>query len=390
MDRRLFRKVAAVAMAVGMGVALATPTGAVASPGFAGAGPTPDANGLAPPAMVAAVAQDLGLSTEQAQARLAGDLQAMDTAETLTTTLGSASGGTWIDDTGQLVAATTTFSQVAAIRAAGATPRLVPHSLATLDNAVGTLNRAPTPDAAEVHTWYVDVTTNSVVVEAAPSAEDAAAKWAEAAGAGSVVRVETSPGAPQTLFDVVGGYPYTTPSVRCSVAFAVQPRGFLTAGHCGTVGTPTTGHNGAAQGTFQRRTFPGAGDRAYVAVNSNWRLWALVYRWNGTYAPVNGSANAPNGALVCRSGSTNGYTCGNILARNQTVNYPQGTVTGLLLASACAGPGDSGGALIAAGINAQGITSGGSGFCGSGQPPRTFFEPVNRALNAFGLSLVTR
>jgi hypothetical protein len=37
---------------------------------------------------------------------------------------------------------------------------------------------------------------------------------------------------------------------RCSVGVSVT-NGFVTAGHCGTTGTTTTGFNRAAQGTFR-------------------------------------------------------------------------------------------------------------------------------------------
>ena len=42
------------------------------------------------------------------------------------------------------------------------------------------------------------------------------------------------------------------------------------------------------------------------------------------------------------------------------MNYPQGTVTGMIRTTVCAEPGDSGGALFA-GNTALGLTSGGSG-----------------------------
>ena len=75
---------------------------------------------------------------------------------------------------------------------------------------------------------------------------------------------------------------------------------------------------------------------------------------------------------------------GSVTGLNATVNYPQGTVFGLIRTSVCAEPGDSGGSLFA-GNTALGITSGGSGNCSSGGT--TFFQPVTEVLNRFGLSV---
>jgi streptogrisin C len=73
-------------------------------------------------------------------------------------------------------------------------------------------------------------------------------------------------------------------------------------------------------------------------------------------------------------------------ARDETINYSQGAVSGLSRSNACAEGGDSGGAWIS-GNQAQGTTSGGSGDCTSGGT--TWFQPVNEILGAFGLTLVT-
>jgi streptogrisin C len=111
-----------------------------------------------------------------------------------------------------------------------------------------------------------------------------------------------------------------------------------------------------------------------------------VNDYNGGTVAVQGSTEAAVGASVCRSGSTTGWRCGTIQAKNQTVNYPEGSVTGLTRTSACAERGDSGGSWLS-GNQAQGVTSGGSGNCTTGGT--TFFQPVNEILQAFGLTLVT-
>lgn len=71
-------------------------------------------------------------------------------------------------------------------------------------------------------------------------------------------------------------------------------------------------------------------------------------------------------------------------ALNATVNYAEGSVSGLIQTNVCAEPGDSGGSLFA-GNTALGLTSGGSGNCSSGGT--TFFQPVTEALSVYGVSV---
>jgi streptogrisin D len=73
-----------------------------------------------------------------------------------------------------------------------------------------------------------------------------------------------------------------------------------------------------------------------------------------------------------------------VTALNATVNYPQGTVTGLIRTTVCAEPGDSGGSLFAS-TAALGLTSGGSGNCSSGGT--TFFQPVTEPLSVYGMQV---
>lgn len=178
-------------------------------------------------------------------------------------------------------------------------------------------------------------------------------------------------------------------SGRCSVGFPVKrgasQAGFVTAGHCGTVGTTTTGVNQQAQGTFQGSTFPGR-DYAWVATNANWTPRNLVNGYGNADVTVAGSTQALVGASICRSGSTTGWRCGTVQQLNTSVTYPQGTVSGVTRTSVCAEPGDSGGSFIS-GNQAQGMTSGGSGNCSQGGT--TYFQPLAPALSAYGLTLVT-
>jgi streptogrisin C len=218
----------------------------------------------------------------------------------------------------------------------------------------------------------------------------AAKNLAHAAGvpAGEVT-ILTSKAAPKPLFDVRGADPYFISldggTARCSIGFSVEG-GFVTAGHCGTPGDTTTGFNNQAQGEVKASVFPGDADMGFVAVNGDWTPRPVVNDFAGHELPVAGSTEAPVGAAVCRSGSTTGTHCGTIEAKNQTVVYPEGAVTGLTRTDVCAEAGDSGGPWLS-GDQAQGVTSGGSGDCTAGG--ETFFQPVNEILATDKLTLVT-
>ncbi|GAA1891895.1 S1 family peptidase [Asanoa iriomotensis] len=80
--------------------------------------------------------------------------------------------------------------------------------------------------------------------------------------------------------------------------------------------------------------------------------------------PITAFGMGAVGSRVYRSGP-NGLRAGSITAVNVTVNYADGTVTGLIRTNICSQPGDSGGPLFA-GTTGIGITSGGSGSCTTG------------------------
>jgi hypothetical protein len=79
-----------------------------------------------------------------------------------------------------------------------------------------------------------------------------------------------------------------------------------------------------------------------------------------------------------------GVHSGTVQALNATVNYAEGTVSGLIKTNVCAEGGDSGGSLFD-GSKAIGLTSGGSGNCSSGGT--TYFQPVTEALSVYGVSV---
>ncbi|OKK11080.1 serine protease [Streptomyces sp. CB02400] len=345
----------------------------------------------APPALLKAMERDLGLDRAQAERRLANEAEAGATAGRLRAALGADFAGAWVRgaESGTLTVATTDARDVPAIEAQGAKATVVRHSLTDLDAAKSRLDRAAQRnDTTDAPVWYVDVRTNTVVVQAVrPSAARA---LLSAAGIDhSLTRIEKSADRPRALYDLRGGEAYyINNSGRCSIGFPVTKgtqQGYATAGHCGRTGSSTSGHNRVAQGTFQGSIFPGR-DMAWVATNSQWTATPYVKGQGGQNVQVTGSTQAPVGASVCRSGSTTGWHCGTIQVLNTSVTYPEGTITGVTQTTVCAEPGDSGGSYIS-GSQAQGVTSGGSGNCSSGGT--TFFQPLNPLLQNYGLTLKT-
>ncbi|BCJ70352.1 alpha-lytic protease prodomain-containing protein [Polymorphospora rubra] len=372
--------------ATGPGVALAAPDTAPT----AGTERGPDA-GPATAQLTAALQRDLRLSADQVRIRLEREAAAPAVERRLRGELGTRFGGAWLSTDGQLTvgvtggSATMTTDAVARtaakVRAAGANPQPVSRSEAQLNEVKATLDHSRATAPPTVTGWYVDLPGNTVVVRSLPGHLPAAQRFAAAAGVAAEVRVLASTEQPRPLYALQGGDKYSIGTSFCSIGFSVQEVGFVTAGHCAAPGA-LTGWNGAALGTWGGSSFPGD-DHAWVQANDDWAPTADV----AGVGPVDGSEEAVVGASVCRSGHTTKARCGIIQAKDETVNYPQGTVTGMTRTNACAQPGDSGGPFIS-GTQAQGVTSGGSGNCTVGGT--TYFQPVNEILTTYGLTLTTR
>lgn len=363
------------------------------------------ASATAPNAFDAAVQRDLGLSADEAQARFAQQDRAAAIERALSKKLGAAFGGAYFDAaSGSLVVGVTDQASAAAVRAAGAKATLVQYSQRQLDAIQAKL--ATLDAAAGVTGWYTDVRANRVVVNvnraAATAATDAyltkaqavsdAVTVAEVSASPRVLTKPSKPGKPSAVAYVRGGDAWTTLAWRCSVGFsatgATGSKHYVTAGHCTRGAGPVNGYNGKPQGSLGGSVFDIRGDYGKVDVTSaEWALAGTVNRYGGGDLAVKGSTEAPVGAAVCRSGSTTGWHCGTIKAKNQTVIYIDGMVVmGLTHTDACAEPGDSGGSFITGTGQAQGMTSGGSGDCKEGG--ETYFQPVNESLQAYGLQLV--
>ena len=169
----------------------------------------------------------------------------------VTATLAAATGddyaGAWLAADGTtLKVAVTDADAVAVVKNAGAVPVLVKRSEAQLDAAKTKLDDA-LAKAGDLTGWYVDAPTNKLVVVAQPGDKSAAQTFARRAGLSSdAITVKISNQQPKPLFDVRGADPYFIAvdggTARCSIGFSVEG-GFVTAGHCGTPGTTTTGFN---------------------------------------------------------------------------------------------------------------------------------------------------
>ncbi|MFJ6805650.1 S1 family peptidase [Streptomyces anulatus] len=377
----------ATVLRTGLSALLLLGAWAVAGPSTASAAPTDSTEAPASGALLTAMQRDFGLTRGEAVARLADEKAATALEPKAQRAAGSAFGGSWFDaKTGKLVVAVTTAGKAEAVRATGADTRLVEHSAKRLDAAKARIDALPAPSG--VSSWHVDPAASSVVVNIVASEQrdnDVRSFVAKAREAGPVT-VKATAEAPQTFAaGTVGGDPYYTGNVRCSIGFSVHG-GFVTAGHCGGAGQSVRGWDGSAIGNFQGSSFPGD-DYAWVNVANGWWTVPVVIGW-GTVSDqlVRGSNEAPIGASICRSGSTTHWHCGNVLAKNETVNYSQGAVHQMTKTSVCAEGGDSGGSFIS-GDQAQGVTSGGWGNCSGGG--ETWYQPVNEILNRYGLTLHT-
>ncbi|MEV6521670.1 ricin-type beta-trefoil lectin domain protein [Longispora sp. NPDC051575] len=350
---------------------------AVAGPG-APAHATP---GAAPSIVLSAMQRDLGLTAAQAEARIVDEERAGQTDKRLRTSLGGAYAGTWLSaDATVTHVAVTTQEAADLVRDAGAEPTVVTYSAADLRGVQETLDKELGSAGLPVVVTFVDVAANRVAVRARPKlvADIRAVALASGIPAGAVSVVGTTD-SPTPTADIVGGSRYDLPGYFCSSGFAVDNGGFVTAGHCGVQGANTS----SPSGTFQGSRFPGD-DYAWVATPGRTpQPWVSDHA--GGYMTVRGSAEAPVGASVCRSGAASGLRCGVITAWNTTVTYTTGeTVYGMISANVCSAKGDSGGALIS-GFQAQGVNSGGNGDCNSGG--YSFYQPVNEILAAYGLTL---
>lgn len=232
--------------------------------------------------------------------------------------------------------------------------------------------------------WAVDPTTGRMVITADATVTKRTWNALERSvrGVGDDVATLSRTEGEFGLF-AEGGDAIFAGNARCSLGFNVTTAsgdpGFLTAGHCGVAADQWQADDATA--TVDDAVFPGAGDFAVLTYdNANVDAPSAVDLGGDQLFAINGAAEAQVGQQVFRMGSTTGLFDGEVTALNATVNYPEGTVTGLIQTTVCAEPGDSGGPMFTEQGEAIGLTSGGSGNCSTGGV--TFFQPVTTALEA--------
>ncbi|MCF1593798.1 S1 family peptidase [Streptomyces muensis] len=300
----------------------------------------------------------------------------------------SRTAGSWINADGKPVVAVTDEEAAAEVREAGAEAKMVDHSMDELKSATSTLRSAPRVAGTA---WVMDYRSNQVVVrgDSTVSAADWSRMTEVADGIGGFVRMERTEGTFTTRLN--GALPLLSTAGRCSAGFNVtdgQRDFILTAGHCGPDGSVWFADNRGTQqiGQTIKQNFPGADYSLVQYASGDAGAGAdVVSIGEGKGVRITGAADPAVGQRVFRSGSTSGLRDGEVTALNATVNYPEGTVTGLIETNVCAEPGDSGGPMFSEGV-ALGVTSGGSGDCDAGGT--TFFQPVTKALAALDVKLL--
>lgn len=185
-----------------------------------------------------------------------------------------------------------------------------------------------------------------------------------------------------------GGQPvYGANGARCTLGFNVRANGtysFLTAGGCAQAGLALYADPALTVelGTVVAVTNVAVGLVRYVDPQverpGSVRLYPGSQDITSARSPVVGQS-------VCRSGPTTGVRCGTVTAVNQTVRFPEGTITGLARTNICVEPGDTPGAPYFSGTTAIGLGIGGSGNCTSGGT--SYFQPVAGVLAAFGVAV---
>ncbi|MGH3748308.1 MAG: S1 family peptidase [Micromonosporaceae bacterium] len=278
-----------------------------------------------------------------------------------------------------ITAAAVVASVAFAVSPAAAAPSVTPQQ------AYQTLNR-------QLHitgtAWAIDHAAGKVVVtyDRTVTGEEKAQLNAVARRLGDTVRLESIKGRLDT--HISGGQSiYGSGGARCTLGFNVASGAtdyFLTAGHCTNVASTWYGDSGMTSclGTRSGTSFP-SNDYGIVRYTCPVTRPGDVFLYNGTFRDITSAGNPQVGQTVCMSGPVGGLRCGSVISLNTTVNYPQGTVSGLIRTNLCSYPGESGAPLFAGNV-AVGLLSG-----GSGSPPSctSYFQPVTEVLAAYGVSV---
>jgi streptogrisin C len=381
----------------------------------AAAGPSDNVS----PVLRAAMQRDLGLTSAQLSQYLRIERLATLQQNQLAAAQGRNYAGSWIerqaDGTFKLVVATTRIGPQKApagveYRTARNTFADLKASKSQLDALVERGGKVP----KGVYSWYVDQQSNTVVVGIGKGGQKAGIDFVAASGANAAhVRFVVEEEQARPLASLKGGLGYLrNPGdgylYACSIGFNALKGStpvYVSAGHCGDAGEPVflegtagTGPQwtlGPQIGTFTASSFPAPGgsgpDYSYITISGGHTQLPSVHGWTSSDVTVKGSTAGGVGTAICRSGRTTGWKCGTIDQVDVSVNYSTGeTITHVNRTTACSEGGDSGGSFITGPGQAQGVLSGGSGSCKGHLPnnrTRSYYQPVNPILQAYGLTL---
>ncbi|QXJ21118.1 streptogrisin B precursor [Actinomadura graeca] len=174
--------------------------------------------------------------------------------------------------------------------------------------------------------------------------------------------------------------------VRCTLGFNVRRSGtyyFLTTGACAEVGLKIYADRAL---TVELGTV--------VAVTNTTALVRYVSprveRPGSVRTPAGSqdvvAARSPRvGQRICRTSPITGITCGTVTARDQSMRFHEGTLSGLARTTTCARLGETPGAPYVSGPYALGLRIGVGGNCSRGGS--SFFQPVDDVLRAFGVNV---
>ncbi|MFE2462634.1 S1 family peptidase [Streptomyces sp. NPDC059402] len=336
--------------------------------------------------------QDGGSPDAAAAPRTLKAADASDLASRLAGLLGDTFAGSYYDSGAQQLVVNVVPGDdnqvVVQAKKAGAQVREVDNSMSELRSGARTLkSEASIPGTS----WAIDPRTNKILVTADSTVTgdrwDRLESTVKGLGDG-MATVRKSAGTFKTFAS--GGDAIFGGGARCSLGFNVTAGdgspAFLTAGHCGVAADQwSDAQGGRPIATVDQAVFPGQGDFALVTYDDPATDAPSEVNLGDQTLPISRVAEATVGQEVFRMGSTTGLADGQVLGLDATVNYPEGTVTGLIQTDVCAEPGDSGGSLFTRDGLAIGLTSGGSGDCTVGG--ETFFQPVTTALEAVGATL---
>ncbi|MFG2289382.1 S1 family peptidase [Streptomyces sp. NPDC048595] len=307
-------------------------------------------------------------------------------AKEISSSLGGEGAGSYYDaENRTLIVNVTSEAAAAKVRAAGAQPKIVKHSLATLDTARATLKEQVRIPGTS---WAMDPRVNKVIIVADPTVKGKNLDQLKAATTALGDRATLTHASAELRPLLAGGEAIWGSTARCSLGFNVVKGGqpyFLTAGHCGeAVQSWSATMGGTEAATTEDATFPGDDFALARYTAADVVHPSAVSLYNGKTQTITKAAEPIVGQQVQRSGSTTHVRSGVVMALDVTVNYQQGAVDGLIQTTVCAEPGDSGGPLFD-GDHALGLTSGGRGDCTLGG--QTFYQPVHEALQKTGSEL---